>query len=159
MTLLKSAIEAIIATVTKADATEPVDHGAVRKALGGATKVLKVDEDQRIVWGWASVVTEGGEAVVDKQADIISPELMVKAATAFMLDARMAKAMHTGAQVGEVVHSFPLTKELADAFGLTTDREGWIIAMKVHDDDVWAKVKTGEYGAFSIGGMAAHETA
>ena len=30
-------------------------------------KILKTDDEQRMVYGWASVVTEDGEAVVDRQ--------------------------------------------------------------------------------------------
>jgi len=29
---------------------------------------------------------------------------------------------------------------------------GWFIGMKITDDEVWKKVKAGEYQAFSIGG-------
>jgi hypothetical protein len=119
--------------------------------------ILKADDDERIVWGWASVVTEKGVPVVDKQGDVISPEEISKAATEFMLDVRVAKAMHEGEQVGHVVHSFPLTNELAKALGIQSEREGWIIAQKITDDDVWARVKSGELSAFSIGGNAISE--
>lgn len=69
-----------------------------------------------------------------------------------MMDVRVAKAMHDGDQVGEVLHSLPLTKELGSALGISSPQEGWIIAMKVHDDEVWKRVKSGELKAFSIGG-------
>jgi len=119
--------------------------------------ILKADDDERIVWGWASVVTEKGIPVVDKQGDVISPEEISKAATEFMLDVRVAKAMHEGEQVGHVVHSFPLTNELAKALGIQSEREGWIIAQKITDDETWARVKSGELSAFSIGGNAITE--
>ena len=119
--------------------------------------ILKADDDERIVWGWASVVTEKGVPVVDKQGDVISPEEISKAATEFMLDVRVAKAMHEGEQVGHVVHSFPLTNELAKALGIQSEREGWIIAQKITDDETWARVKSGELSAFSIGGNAITE--
>lgn len=118
------------------------------------SSVVKFDEEQRVVWGWASVISEDGEAIFDTQGDSISPEVMTKAANEFMLDVRMAKTMHDGDQVGEVIHSLPLTKELGQALGIQSSREGWIIAMKIHDDEVWSKVKSGELGAFSIGGEA-----
>jgi cation transport regulator ChaB len=119
--------------------------------------ILKADDDERIVWGWASVVTEKGVPVVDKQGDVISPEEISKAATEFMLDVRVAKAMHDGEQIGHVVHSFPLTNELAKALGIQSEREGWIIAQKITDDETWARVKSGELSAFSIGGNAITE--
>ena len=40
---------------------------------------------------------------------------------------------------------------------IQSDREGWVVAYKVFDDDVWAMVKSGELAAFSIGGKAIKE--
>ena len=116
--------------------------------------IVKFDEEQRVVWGWASVISKGGEPIYDTQGDSIEPDVLVKAANEFMMDVRVAKAMHDGDQVGEVIHSLPLTKEIGDALGIQSDQEGWIIAMKVHDDDIWSRVKSGELKAFSIGGKA-----
>jgi hypothetical protein len=120
-------------------------------------KILKADDEQRMVYGWASVVTEKGEPVIDRQGDVISPETMVKAVNKFMEHVRVGKAMHTGEQVGVVVHSFPITKELGDSLGIHSDREGWIVAYKVYDDAVWEMVKSGKLAAFSIGGRATKE--
>jgi hypothetical protein len=44
-------------------------------------QILKADDEQRIVWGWASVITEDGVPVVDTQGDVIRPETLMKAAT------------------------------------------------------------------------------
>ncbi len=118
-----------------------------------ASKIIKLDDEARIVWGWASVVSIDGKPMVDRQGDIISPEVMTKAADNFMADVRTAKAMHEGGKIGEVIHSFPLTKALGEALGVYSALEGWVVAMKVHDDDVWKRVKSGELAAFSIGGM------
>jgi len=120
-------------------------------------KILKTDDEQRMVYGWASVVTEKGEAVVDRQGDVIGADTLVKAVNEFMEHVRVGKAMHTGEQVGVVVHSLPITKEIGDALGIQSDREGWVVAYKVFDDNVWAMVKSGELAAFSIGGRAMKE--
>ena len=118
-----------------------------------AAKIIKLDDEARIVWGWASVVSIDGKPLIDRQGDIIAPEVMTNAADSFMADVRTAKAMHAGGKIGEVIHSFPLTKELGAALGVHSALEGWIVAMKVHDDGVWNRVKSGELSAFSIGGM------
>ena len=120
-------------------------------------QILKADNDQRLVYGWASVITENGVPVVDSQGDVIKAATLVKAATEFMLSARVTKEMHDGGKIGEFVHSFPITKELCDALGISCNKEGWIVACKVYDDAVWAKVKSGELKAFSIGGRAKRE--
>jgi hypothetical protein len=74
-----------------------------------------------------------------------------------MADARLAKSMHAGEGIGEVLHSFPLTAELAKSLGIECANEGWIVGVKVHDDDVWRQVKDGTLKAFSIGGNAKRE--
>ena len=120
-------------------------------------KILKTDDEQRMVYGWASVITEKGEPVVDRQDDMIEADTLVKAVNEFMEHVRVGKAMHVGEQVGTVVHSLPITKEIGDSLGIQSDREGWVVAYKVYDDDVWAMVKSGELAAFSIGGKAIKE--
>ncbi len=117
-------------------------------------QILKFDDEQRLVYGWASVVTEKGVPVVDRQGDIISPATLERAVSKFMEHVRVGKEMHSGNQVGVIVHSWPMTKELSAAVGIECDREGWLVAYKVYDDSVWEKVKSGDYPAFSIGGRA-----
>ena len=132
-----------------------IEQGSSSCDLEG--KILKTDDEQRMVFGWASVVTEKGEPVVDRQGDVIEAETLVKAVNEFMEHVRVGKAMHVGEQVGVVVHSLPITKEIGEALGIQSDREGWVVAYKVFDDDIWAMVKSGELAAFSIGGRAQKE--
>jgi len=120
-------------------------------------KILKADDEQRIVYGWASVITENGERVVDRQGDVIEADTLVKAVNDFMENVRVGKTMHTGEQTGMVIHSLPITKEIGDSLGIQSDREGWVVAYKVYDDEVWKMVKSGELAAFSIGGRAIKE--
>lgn len=120
-------------------------------------RILKVDDEQRIIYGWASVVTVKGEPVIDHQGDVIKADTLVKAVNEFMEHVRVGKTMHEGEETGKVIHSLPITKEIADALGIQCDREGWVVAYKVYDDDVWKRVKSGELRAFSIGGRATKE--
>ena len=119
--------------------------------------ILKADDEQRMVYGWASVVTEKGEPVIDRQGDVIEPDTLVRAVNKFMEHVRVGKEMHTGEQIGAVIHSMPITKEIGESLGIQSDREGWIVAFKVYNDEVWSKVKSGELAAFSIGGRAIKE--
>jgi hypothetical protein len=119
--------------------------------------ILKADDEQRMVYGWASVVTEKGEPIIDRQGDVIEPDTLVRAVNKFMEHVRVGKEMHSGDQIGAVIHSMPITKEIGESLGIQSDREGWIVAFKVYNDDVWAKVKSGELAAFSIGGRAIKE--
>jgi len=142
--LLERAISAIIGGI--------MEHEAVNKS--GTINVIKADDEQRIVWGWAYVSTEDGKLLVDSQGDSIEPVEMEKMATSFMTDVRKAKAMHQGEVVGEFIHSLPMTNDLMKAFDIYSDREGWIVAMKVYSDKVWADVKSGKLPMMSIGGRS-----
>lgn len=112
----------------------------------------KSDKEGRYVRGWASVVSINGEAVTDTQGDLITMAELRKAAHRFVTDARVAKAMHRGDQVGEVVESVIIDDEFAKATGMSTDKRGWWIGMAVNDDNIRKRVKAGELKAFSIGG-------
>lgn len=117
-------------------------------------KLGEASDEQRMVWGWASVSTIKDSLITDLQDDVITADELVKMATDFMEDVRTAKTMHAGDQIGTVIHSMPLTKELAESLGIDLDQEGWVVGVKIYDDDTWARVKSGELGAFSIGGRA-----
>jgi len=127
------------------------------KSNSDAVKILKIDEEQRIIYGWASVTTYKGELIVDLQGDVIKTETLHKAFNEFMKGVRVGKINHSGEQVGQIVHSFPMSKDICEALGIQSDKEGVISGFHVTDDDLWNKVKSGEYAEFSIGGRAQKE--
>ena len=120
--------------------------------VGISFEFQKADATGRFVRGWASVASKDGAAITDHQGDIISVEELRKAAHKFVCDARVAKAMHTGKPVGEVVESVIIDDEFAKAVGLTATRRGGWIGMEIHDESVRKRVRSGELKAFSIGG-------
>jgi cation transport regulator ChaB len=120
-------------------------------------QILKRDDEERLAFGWAYVSTVDNQISLDHSDEFIRPDQLAKAATNFMLSLRTAKRMHSGASIGEVVHSMPLTNEISKALGIQSNREGWLVAIKVYDDQVWQDVKSGKLSAFSIGGRALKE--
>lgn len=117
--------------------------------------IYKSREDQCLVSGWANVsVNADGSIPLDWQDDIIAPETLEKAAIGFMLDYRGSGVMHKGNSVGTVVESIVFTKEKQEAIGIPegTVPQGWFITVKLHDSEVFAKVKDGTYKMFSIQG-------
>lgn len=120
--------------------------------LGITFEFEKADNTGRFVRGWASVVSENGKPVTDHQGDIITIDELRKAAHAFVCDARVAKAMHSGQQVGEVVESVVIDDAFAKAVGMSDGKRGWWIAMQINDPAVQAQVRKGVLRAFSIGG-------
>lgn len=125
--------------------------GSVKRVtFQNKAQVLKVS-DLGLVFGFAIVSTLDGEPYFDKQGDHIPEDAMLKAATDFMENSRIAKEMHAGDQKGSVVFAFPLTADIAKSLGIETKQTGLLIAMKP-SDEVLTKFKDGTYTGFSIGG-------
>lgn len=118
-------------------------------------EVSKAREAEQLVSGWASVsVNADGSIPLDWSDDIIAPDTLEKAAIDFMLNYRDSGEMHDGDSKGTIVESIVLTKAKQEAMGIPegTVPVGWFITVKVHDAEVFAKVKNGAYKMFSIQG-------
>lgn len=95
--------------------------------------IKKIDDDQRMVYGWAST----GD--LDKDGEIIEPAAFEKSLPDY-LKFPTIREMHQPKPIG-------ITKETR----MEKDR-GLFIAAKIVDSEAWMKVKEGVYRAFSIGG-------
>lgn len=134
----------------------PTENQQVLKAT-----TCKVDAKLGLVFGWGIICTEKNNAGefedhYDLQGDHIPEPVMVEATSDFMLNGREAHDMHTGKNIGSIVHSFPLTQDIAQAMGLETKKTGWMVAMKP-SPGILAKFESGEYRGFSIGGNCSYE--
>lgn len=121
------------------------------KAFQVAADVIKVDTSLGLVLGWAIVCKVDGNDYFDVQNDHIPEDAMLEATVEFMQNSRIAKEMHTGDEQGTVVFAFPLTTEIAKAFGITTKKTGLLIGMKP-GPAMLKKFVDGELKGFSIGG-------
>jgi len=117
------------------------------------TSVTKVDRNLGLVLGWAIVSKVDGQPYFDTQGDHIPEESMLKASTEFMQSARTAKAMHSGEQRGSIVFAWPMTEEIAKAYGIDTGGKYGLMVAAKFDDDTLAKFADGSYTGFSIGGL------
>lgn len=97
-------------------------------------EIQKYDEDQRLVYGYAS--TEA----LDQQGEVVKLDAIKDALDDYMKFANL-REMHQPSAVG--------TTE----FAKVDDKGVWICG-KVVDDTAWTKVKEGVYKGFSIGGRA-----
>jgi len=123
-------------------------------------KVIKSDDDKNLVFGWANVaIRVDGEQIVDYQQDAIDPEELEMAAYKYVAEFGTSGEMHRRGGVGRIVESIIFTKEKAAALGIPEGilPEGWWIGFHITDDEVWEKVKSGEYSMFSIEGTAIRE--
>lgn len=115
-------------------------------------EITKFDDGEGVVYGFVTVYEEGGVPVIDRQGDVIDETEVRKMAHRYVSEARVAKVMHGGSVVGEVVESIVLTRDLQKAMGIDLGKAGWFIGMKLHDERIKGEVRKGKLRAFSIGG-------
>lgn len=115
--------------------------------------ISKTDEDQCLVFGWASVIEEGGKPVTDSQGDQISEAELEKAFYGFAEEARQAGVDHQdwGDHIGKMVECIVFTKEKQKALGIDLGKVGAWVGFRLKPE-IFAKVKNEGYRAFSIGG-------
>ena len=120
-------------------------------------EIASTDDEQRLVFGWLSVVENAdGSPVVDLAGDVIPVDVLESAAYQFVLDSRSMGDMHERIEgIGRIVESMVFTREKMTALGLKGKLPvGWWVGFHVDDDEVWAAIKSGEYKGLSIGGNA-----
>jgi HK97 family phage prohead protease len=96
--------------------------------------ISKVNEDERMVYGYASTPD------LDSQGEVVELEAIKKALPSYMKFPTI-REMHTTNAVGR-------TKSAK------VDDKGLFIQAKIVDDNAWKKVKEGVFNGFSIGGKA-----
>lgn len=137
--------------------------GDTKKSAGSADfEIYKADDDQHLVFGWASVaITVDGEELEDMQHDMIDPEDLEEAAYEYVLNFRDTGEEHLPGyrKKGRLVESCVFTPDKQKAMGIPagTLPVAWWIGFKIDDEDTWRRVKDGTYRMFSIEGKAQRE--
>jgi len=128
-------------------------------------EIVEKNQDQQQVFGFLSVsVDKDGNIVEDLQEDLITPDELEKAAYNYVMFngvQKVAGEMHTNIGVGALIESMVFTKAKQEALGIPAGvlpECCWWVGYHVSDSNVWKKVKSGEYSAFSIGGRAIRES-
>lgn len=114
--------------------------------------IVKIDSAKQQVFGWASVIEENGVPVIDSQGDLIREDELEKSAYAFNARKGIAGDNHERIGVGKLIESIVFTKEKQAALGIDLGKVGWWVGFHISDPVTWAKVASGEYNDFSIGG-------
>ena len=120
-------------------------------------QIQKVDSERRIIFGWANVaVDENNRVVVDSDNDTIPIEELEQAAYRYVEFSGYGGGgeMHQNVGVANLIESMVFTPEKSELLGISGTPQGWWVGFRVTDDNVWQKVKSGEYSMFSIGGRA-----
>ncbi len=120
-------------------------------------KIEATDEEQRLVFGFFSVVEVDGNPVVDLQGDVITSKDIENAAYKYMRFSRMGDDRHDERAKAVIVESMVFTKEKQKLLGIDLGFVGWWGGFKVLDDALWKNFKSGKYEGFSIGGRGRRE--
>jgi len=109
--------------------------------------ILKADEEKRLVFG---VISEPD--TVDLQGDALSREEIARMARNFEQYVREFRDRHTRRKVRtEIIRSWVNDHDFTYA-GQLIKAGSWLMCVRVLDDEIWGKIKSGIYRAFSIGG-------
>ncbi len=122
-------------------------------------EIVKVDEEQGRVYGWAYTFTKNGEQVVDHSGDVIdTPEARTALEEAFVTyvkDHRTGDLDHESFGVSRLIEAAFMSTEKAALMGVSAEREGLWVGYEFNRDtpegqQAWETAKT--RGAFSIVG-------
>lgn len=122
------------------------------------TQILKVNAELGLIFGFAAICKVDGEDYWDTDGEHYPEDAMLRDSTEFAKSSRVGCLMHerdpdgNPVQSGGVIHTFPLTTDIAKALDITTKRTGLLIAYAPDDPAVLEKARNGEYTGFSIGG-------
>ena len=141
------------------DVRETDDTSGADDTFDMRAEVLKVDARLGLVMGWGMVCGDvtSNTGYIDVQDDHIPEESMLAAALDFAKTARLAVDDHArdanGSPVdaGTVAFMWPMTTDIAQAFGINSPTSGLMVAVRP-SPGMLAKFESGEYSGFSIGG-------
>jgi len=125
--------------------------------LNHAFPILKVDTDQRMVYGIVYAPDE-----IDTEGDIASAGVIKEAAHRFMREKQKDRTGEPGKDTrsidkrhnenpdqGYVAESWIVRKD--DAF-FPDDIDAWAVGIKIEDDNTWEEIKKGKIKGLSMGG-------
>lgn len=116
------------------------------------SEVVKVHEELGLVLGWGVICKSDGEEYFDLQDDSVTEDALLKAAVDFVQAGAAANDMHVGADRGRYLFAWPMTSEVAKAFGIDArGKSGLMLGYMPSAEDL-AKFKSGERTGFSIEG-------
>jgi len=157
------------------------DHAAVQalnakilkrkiQLLTGTEQLVKSDQEEgeeRFILGLVLEPNDGEDGAPmkpDTQGDIYSAADIRKSAHGWMERYGSVDLMHSlqalGAKEVSILESYiaPCDFKIGegeDAYQVT--KGSWLLALRVHNEDIWKAIKAGEIGAFSVGGKAVRE--
>lgn len=120
----------------------------------------KLNAEQRIVGGWAVLCTDDeGRHIIDQQGDLLRIDTLERAVNkAFIESSGQGKGgmMHEAYGKATVMQNLVTSPDELRLFGfdVASGPSGWLVKMKIHDDELWDEIKSGRLTELSIAGTA-----
>lgn len=113
----------------------------------------ETDKEERMVYGIALEPNE-----VDTYKHTVTKEEIRQAAHKYLSYNQIRMVGHERVSNSKItlLESYIAPIDLT-INGQTIKEGSWVVAMKIHDDEIWAQVKSGKLTGYSIGGWAALE--
>lgn len=108
--------------------------------------VSKAKGDQMVVYG---IVSEPN--VIDLQGDRLSKSEIRAACHKFMQTGQRIGKEHSGVAKASIIESYIAPTDFK-CNGQVVKSGSWVMAVKIHDNDLWQAVKKGDITGFSIAG-------
>lgn len=118
--------------------------------------ISKTEPDKKRIFGWAYVSHKDGEQIVDHSGEVISEGELEEAFYKFVQNSRKAGEMHISKDAGKLIEMIVFTKEKQEALGIDLGKIGAWVGFQLNDE-VYEKVKSGDYKMLSIGGRGRKE--
>jgi len=119
-------------------------RGSVSKSsrVNVAIRICKVDNEKHIVTGEVY-----SPMVIDSHGDIMLPEDLEQLAHDFM-------AKKLSDRIDTMHNNKPILANAVESYiarGHPDYSEGaWVLSVKIHDPNIWAKIKSGDYNGYSM---------
>jgi hypothetical protein len=116
--------------------------------------ILKVDQEHRMVYGFATVSDKAGEPYFDNQGDHVSVNTIRKAWHDYVATPRLGGVNHERTDGGSLVEGLIIDDSVAEALSKALNKgyRGLFVGYHATDDKVWDGVKKGDFTGFSIAG-------
>lgn len=140
--------EGVRALFKSADASGLDNAEVPRESSSPKIEILKIaNVEQQLVTG---IVLQ--PETKDAHGDVISAEEIENSAHDFMIKSRVIGEQHKSLAQSNVVESYIAPIEMTIGDNQVIKKGTWLMTTKVHDTDLWARIKTGEITGFSPGG-------
>jgi hypothetical protein len=135
-------------------ATASVERKAARMEVACPTRICKIAEKEKALFVLGPLMIPDQ---FDNQGDIASPEVIERAAHAFIEDSQQGGAMHKirlKKRDCTLVESYIVRSKNYEIDGVAVPEGTWMVGWNVYAPELQAAIKAGRFKGFSVGANA-----